>query len=531
MRVLLMHRHRDFDLYQPESWNKYGRRQELDRDTLLRTFLWNAPALLEDLELDTLLRAMAGGDEFVFAVAQQALFSGFKNDLDTILYRQAVLKDCITNPAVVRGLYDSMTAVEDETRRHWWGLSSEYPGSMLYSAVDMMEMFIGVLRQLRRIAEEQQAAFHSEAFTSMLSMLRNELGEEYLAEIKSHLGELKFRRGALVSAQLGETNEGTNYLLRKTHGKEPSWLDRILGKGPPGYTFSLDPRNEAGGKILTNMRNRGIVRVARALSQSADHVLSFFKMLRTELAFYVGALNLNAHLVSKGMPIVFPTPRRSGERRQEFRGMYDVALVLRMNRAVVTNTINANRKNLVIITGANQGGKSTFLRSVGVAQLMMQCGLFVGAGAFESEICPALFTHFKREEDPSMKSGKFDEELSRMSEIADHVVPNSMLLFNESFAATNEREGSDIAGQIVRALLDKGTKVFFVTHLYEFASRYYDENSNGALFLRAERKDDGTRTFKLVEGQPLETSYGIDLYREVFEIERQTPSITSSSHC
>lgn len=524
-----MHRDRDFDLYQPESRNRYGRRQEFDRDTMLRTFLWNAPALLQDLELDILLRSMAGRDEFVFAVAQQALFSVFRNDLDTILYRQAVLQDCIANPLVVQGLYDSMTAVGEETRRHWWGLSSEYPGSMLYSAVDMMEMFVGVLRQLRRVAEEQQAAFHSEAFTSMFSMLRKELGEEYLAEIKDHLSELKFRKGALVSAQLGATNEGTNYMLRKPHAKEPNWLDRILGKGPPGHSFRLDPRDEAGGKILTNMRNRGIVRVARALSESADHVLSFFKMLRTELAFYVGALNLHAHLVSRGMPVAFPTPRRAGERRHEFQNMYDVSLVLTMNRAVVANTINANRKQLVIITGANQGGKSTFLRSVGLAQLMMQCGLFVGAEAFESEICSALFTHYKREEDTSMKSGKFDEELSRMSEIADHVIPNSMLLFNESFAATNEREGSDIAGQIVRALLEKGMKVFFVTHLYDFASRYYDEKSNGALFLRAERKEDGTRTFKLSEGQPLETSYGTDLYREVFESPQQPSAAAPAS--
>jgi DNA mismatch repair ATPase MutS len=522
VKVHLMQRDRDFDLYQPESWNRFGRRREVDRETLLRSLLWNAPALLQDLELDTLLRAMAGGDEFVFAVAQQALFWGFKNDLDTILYRQAVLKDCIANPTVVRGLYDSMTAVGEETRRHWWGLSSEYPGSMLYSAVDMMEMFIGVLRQLRKVAEEQEANFRSDGFTSMFSMLRKELSEEYLAQIKDHLRELKFRKGALVSAQLGDVNEGTNYMLRKPHGKEPNWLDRILGKGPPGYTFRLDPRDEAGGKILTNMRNRGIVRVARALSQSADHVLSFFKMLRTELAFYIGALNLHAYLVSSGMPVVFPTPRLAGERKQEFRSMYDVCLVLTMNRPAVANTINTNRKNLVIITGANQGGKSTFLRSVGVAQLMMQCGLFVGAEAFESEVCPALFTHYKREEDTSMKSGKFDEELSRMSEIADHVIPNSMLLFNESFAATNEREGSDIAGQIVRALLEKGVKIFFVTHLYEFARGFFNEKDKSTIFLRAEREVDGTRTFKLAEGEPLQTSYGQDLYKKVFGFEDQT---------
>ena len=123
----------------------------------------------------------------------------------------------------------------------------------------------------------------------------------------------------------------------------------------------------------------------------------------------------------------------------------------------------------MIITGANQGGKSTFLRSMGLAQLMMQCGMFAPAESFCANVCDGLFTHYRREEDVTMRSGKLDEELSRMNGIVDNVRANSLLLFNESFAATNEREGSEIARQIICALLEKGVKVFFVTHLYEFA--------------------------------------------------------------
>jgi DNA mismatch repair ATPase MutS len=126
---------------------------------------------------------------------------------------------------------------------------------------------------------------------------------------------------------------------------------------------------------------------------------------------------------------------------------------------------------------------------------MMQCGMFVGAEDFEADLCPALFTHYKREEDATMKSGKFDEELARMSEIVDHLAPDAMLLFNESLAATNEREGSEIARQIVSALLEKRVKIFYVTHLYEFARGMFDRKTDNALFLRAQRKDDGTRTF------------------------------------
>jgi DNA mismatch repair ATPase MutS len=115
-----------------------------------------------------------------------------------------------------------------------------------------------------------------------------------------------------------------------------------------------------------------------------------------------------------------------------------------------------------------------------------------------------------------MESGKFDEELGRMSAIVDHITPHSMVLFNESFAATNEREGSQIARQITSALLKKRIKVFFVTHLYELANGFYEEQMGNAIFLRAERKTGGERTFKLIEGQPLQTSYGKDVYNKVF---------------
>jgi DNA mismatch repair ATPase MutS len=142
--------------------------------------------------------------------------------------------------------------------------------------------------------------------------------------------------------------------------------------------------------------------------------------------------------------------------------------------------------------------------------------MFAPAESFCSNVCDGLFTHYKREEDVTMKSGKLDEELSRMSDIVDNITSNSMVLFNESFAATNEREGSEIARQIICALLEKHIKVFFVTHLYEFAHGFYDKKMENAIFLRAERQTDGGRTFKVIESEPLQTSYGEDLYIRIF---------------
>ena len=498
MKALLMHRDRDFD---PQ--------QELP---------WNERTLTQDLELGVLFGTMARGDEFLRDVARKSVLSGLRNDLDTILYRLGVVKDALRGPAVVRELYRLAIEAIESRKRSFFGMLGNYPSTVLHGSIEVLEAFMGVLVKMRRIADDVATQFESDGFTGLFATLRRELSDDYFASVREHLGELRFRRGVLLSAELGAGNEGTHHVLLKSHDVRRRWFEWILPFGrPPEYTVWIAERDQAGAQALTELRDRGTASVARALGESADHVLSFFQMLRTELAFYVGCLNLHDALTANGHPVCMPRPAPAGGRPHRFSGLYDVPLALTTGGAVVGNAAEGDGKRLVVVTGANQGGKSTFLRSVGLAQLMMQSGMFVGAESFEAALSPVLATHYKREEDATMKSGKLDEELARMSEIADHLAPGAMVLFNESFAATNEREGSEIARQIVSALLEKGVKIFYVTHLYDFAHEYFERRVEEAIFLRAERKPDGTRTFRIVEGAPLETSYGADLYREIFE--------------
>ncbi len=485
----------------------------------------NEKALSQDLELETLFNAMALGDQFLSEMAKSAVLSGFNDlDLNTILYRQKILRDCLKNPSVVRDLYGIAVEATEAVKKSYWGLSSKFPGTILYSSIEVLQKSVVILKKLRAVADKHVEKFVSEGFTNFFAMLRKELGDDYFDVVEGHLRELKFRNGVLLSAELGKGLKGAGYILHRLHEQKQSWVQRLFSKKPPVYTYKLHPRDESGARAFTELRDRGTNLVANALAQSTDHIQSFFTMLRTELAFYVGCLNLREQLAKKKEPICFPVPVCCGERRHTFKGLYDVCLTLSMGERIVGNDANADRKDMVVITGANQGGKSTFLRSIGLAQLMMQCGMFAPAQSFCSNICDSLFTHYKREEDATMKSGKLDEELSRMSEIVDHITPNSLLLFNESFAATNEREGSEIARQIVWALLEKGIKIFFVTHLYTFAHNFIERKMETAIFLRAERQGDGGRTFKLIEGEPLETSYGEDLYRALWPNEYAPPA-------
>ena len=518
MKAFLMYRDSDFDpgqlMIRREKESRYSRNDQ-PMPTLQDVLPWNQEALRQDLGLDILFNAMALGDRFLFDVAMVAVLSSL-TDLDAIRYRQQAYTDCAENAQIVREIYQiAMDAIEAE-RKNYWSFFVRFPSGILHRAVEVLQMLVGMLKRLRRIADQHEEQFSSEAFSTLLSMLRAELSDDYFTEIENHLTRLKFRSGVLISARLGKGNKGKDYVLRRPHKDDRSWLTRLLAEKHPSYSFQLHPRDEAGARALSELTDRGVNLVANALAQSTDHILSFFQMLRTELAFYIGCLNLHSRLGQMGEPICFPVAAAAGERKLAFSDLHDVSLALSMGQKVIGNDLNANHRDIVIVTGANTGGKSTFLRSVGLAHIMMQAGMFVSAKSFTSEVCDGIFTHYKREEDASMESGKWDEELSRMSEIVGNVKSNSLLLFNESFASTNEREGSEIASNIVHALLDRNVKIFFVTHLYHFAHTFFSRRSATAIFLRAERRPDGTRPFKLVEAEPLQTSYGADLYGAVF---------------
>ena len=472
--------------------------------------------LIQDLELTTLIQAMASGDKFLTDVSWKVVLACLR-DPEEIRYRQRILADCLAQPGVIREMYDIAFGALEEKRHLWmtYGGTYQTPSSNLSGAVAHLEMYVARLKQLRKVADEHAGNFHSNGLRALFATLHHELDDEYFEEVGNHLKQLRFRAGVLISAELDRNNSGINFVLRDPGDGRRSWTER-LGLGPrSSYSFTLPPRDEAGAEILSDLTGRGINLVANAAAQSADHIGSYFTMLRAELGFYVGCLNLADRLTGKGVPTAFPDPVKPSSLAFSCVDLRDACLELQSADPVVGNDVHADGNSIVIITGANSGGKSTFLRSVGVAQLMMQCGLFVTAASYRADAAHGVFTHFIREEDPGMTSGRLDDELRRMSAIADQIEPHCLMLFNESFAGTNESEGSEIGYQVARALLDAQVTVYVVTHRFEFAERFHREHPRAALFLRAEREPDGRRNYKLAAKEPLPTSFGEDLYYQL----------------
>ncbi len=524
MKARLLHPHADF----PWQWAKQAAAERSARRTGYRSYRpegfdpraglpWNAEDLLSDLSLLPVLEAMAQGDDWIFEVSRRVLLEATRADLDTIRYRQAVLQDCLRHAEVVRELYQLVVEAAEQVRESYSGVLSRYPDWVLRESVETLRQLLGSLRRLLSLADRSCQRFSSEGWRAFFAMVQENLGGAYLHQVEEHLRELTFPQGVLLSAQLGQANKGTHYLLHRAPRSRQTWMDRwraFFEPKPPVFRFEVHPRDEAGARALGELRNRAIASAASSLGQAADHVRDFFRMLRAELAFYVGCLNLHEALSHAGYPTCMPTPEPPCEPRLAFRGLYDPGLALTLNGPVVPNDLEADGTLLVFITGPNSGGKTTFLRSLGAAQLMMQAGMFVPAERYRASLCDGVFTHFPRGEDVRMERGKLDEELCRMSEIVDRIRPGSVLLLNEAFASTNEREGSEIAQQILRALTERGVRVFFVTHLFELSRSF--EGAEGTLFLRAERDVQGRRTYRVVPARPLPTSHAQDVYERIF---------------
>ena len=454
-----------------------------------------------DLELPLVLDAMADGEELTRTVCRQLLDAPLQSTAD-ILWRQDVLRDCLARPEPICQMMQLCREAARRRQETWFHRDPAYLPSFYDSSADLLKIYLEALVAIRRVLQAE--AFASQGLRELSALLCRELSDDYIDQIRPLEDAIRDPAGLLISAGFGPYLQGVGYRKRRrARGlSELHWL--VLP------SFTLEEQDTAGAKDLDARRDRAINEVACAMAQAADSLQAFTEELQRELAFYLGAMNLHGKLSALGLPLCFPRVSQAG---RSWQGLYDAGLALASGAAVVGNTLE-DAAPMCLITGANQGGKTTFLRSVGQCQLMAQCGLFVCAESCRLPLRQQVYTHFKREEDDTLGSGKLEEELARMSAIVDGLRPGAMLLSNESFASTNDREGSEIFRQITDALLQRGIEVFAVTHLQGYAAAFARRAE--VLCLRAQRQADGSRTFRMEPGAPQATAYGEDLYRRIF---------------
>ncbi|WP_169812050.1 MutS-related protein [Nocardia arizonensis] len=438
-------------------------------------------------------------------------------DPTVITYRQRVVMDSCANPDVVRELYAIVN--EAAELRRWTAGRDRGARGKLYLSLEPLTKLIGFLRLLRTKLTPNLSRFKSEGFIGFTEAVAGTFGEEYLSEVERYIDAMEFEHGFEISAELGPNGGIANPVLHEPPSRSPRRKSVFAPRDR--HTVEISATDESAKKFIWRLVGTSLDRVADVVSHVTEALAGFFHAARTELAFLVGCVNLHERLRTGGYPVCFPRPLPSGSPASySFRSLRDPALCLSARSPIEGNSIEGKGRLLTVITGANSGGKSTFLRSLGTAQLMMQAGMFVVSEAFEADIRTGVFTHFRIQDDSSMTYGRLKEELVRMRDLTGRIESGSMVLWNEPFASTSEREATEILTPITEALVDAGVKVIVVTHLYDFASMRAERRRTTDLFLCAQRRSDGSRTFRLEAGLPGMTSHAMDIYQRVFGRDR-----------
>lgn len=502
-------------------------------------------------------RQLTGQDPFLGDVLRRVMITPLATEAE-IRYRQEILQDVIRCPALIRELYE----FAKETILQWEKLGrnldeknkKSHSDASLMARVNLLELFVGQMDVLTKLAAgfqkllpdeitppQSEPLLQSQGIRAFFSRLKTSYSPKLRETLQKILADISFYSEAdhtvtgkdrnVHMVLTGGLMDGfklndlkledleTNNKKRKRLRRKKDMMELLLATFDP--TFNQLSYEETVVSQMLHVEYRVVDYLVTCCEGFVDDCRSFFDELRFQTAFYLGAYHLYQNMRRLKLPVCWPAA--ASQDALQFENLKELSMALCHRGIPVGNDVKLDHTMCCIITGANQGGKSTYLRSIGIAQTLMQSGLFVCADHYASGIFPHLYMHFTRREDSEMNSGRLDEELQRMSRMIDQIRNHgtrrrdTMMLLNESFATTTEKEGSVIAYDVIKALLANNVKILTVTHLLSFAQKMYQEQADGVEFFSAERKEDGRRTYRIIHSAPQLTSFGLDLYQEIVE--------------
>lgn len=189
-----------------------------------------------------------------------------------------------------------------------------------------------------------------------------------------------------------------------------------------------------------------------------------------EAEFVLAVLELKAELEQRGLPMCFPTVTQAGPFVAE--DCYDVVLATQQKgTSIVTNSLRLDEdERVIIVTGPNQGGKTTLARTFGQLNHLAAIGCPLAASIATISMPDGIFTLFEGQEDPGSGRGKLQDDLLRMRAIIDSANAASVIVLNEVFTSTSSEDALRLSLRLLDVILARRCRSVFVTFLDELAS-------------------------------------------------------------
>lgn len=450
-----------------------------------------AKSAVADLQIEYLAMTLSPYDtEYA-----QRILSQLVTDPEVISYRQDIVDDFINVPELEAILYKSLHTIYANSKSVYAKAGSTQSFFELTENTALIESFISCMEECHGFYEKCCGKLVSEGMRAVVQAIEDKYRSEEFATLKVEIAELRKTlatgfRSVTFGVNLDELMRPEEIALisvSREPFREKKLFDKLLGvqnsvepltnvyarKSNDGAISAL---NERLFKELDALGGEYSKHLNTALRAYYDASIDFLITLEKQINFYIGAANTVSRMRSMGLPMCRPVILPMNERRADHKKLYDTAFANKMCTSYVGVNDNTVKQNdccmdddgrILILTGPNNGGKTTFTRAVGIAQVFAQCGLYVSAESAEISPVDNIFVHFPKEEDIGINASRFTEECKQFRDTIGSATDYSLVLMNESLSSTTPTECLIIARELMRIFADIGVRLIYTTHIKE----------------------------------------------------------------
>ncbi len=476
-----------------------------------------------------------------FSLKNRDLSDFFTMDPDVMRYRMATFDDMLRCRELADMLNRLVPVLNDimELRR----LEADSGDADDYlSSITEIELYVSSVKVLQEGLTAVRDKVKSPAFLALTDLITTLAESAYYQELNEKLNELTRRVreirsvtvGVNLDAQLRPTSAGVLSINAESF-KSGDVLDKILRLNfkNDNYTCiaNLVPfgkkQSENQKMALSLAFNSAINDVYRSSLRSWKKIVQtyvlenteFLLNLMPEFEFLVRGTDMLRALQTKGCTLTIPDIRPIEEHAFAAKALYNPCVALKIEDEIVANDLVFDEDaTIYVLSGPNRGGKSVITCAIGLAQVMLQLGMYVPAESAKISPVDGIYTHFPTGADDTIDKGRLGEECARLSEILDCVTAESLVLLDESLSSTGSFEASYIAAEVLGGLAHVGCRCLFSTHLHELAAEIDNINrrslaSGGVAIdtLVAGIAGEGKRSFKITRAKPDGKSYARDI--------------------
>ena len=448
----------------------------------------------------------------------------YTTDPETIKYRQELFADILEDSRLIP-LFDEL----NERLREYSDFSrmtdTQSNEKAFFSLVNL-RFYVQIMDSLYSVICRSGAKYQSRAMIAFAASVKEECESEEYTALRKNLEELNADLLDIKSVTFGvnlnsmlQPKEAGIIAVNTEPYKSGDLIDRLLRLDFKKDDFTclaplttlnsskfsrleMEKLNEsvlnALGAILSDSLKKSSVSSVAYLS----HKMSSFVEQRHDLAFIIRASRWLFTLREAGVPLCYPQIRNE----THVKGLYPAFFAgIKDNADIVSNSLSFDERGMIyILTGPNSGGKTVFIRSVGMAQGMFQLGLPVCAKSALLEILDDVYTQFPSDATSGKSTGRLEEECRRLADLFTVLTPKSLVLMDEVFSSTSAKDGAELAESALDRFASIGCRCVFSTHIHELAAVYRDRadsDSDPIDLLAAEVLEDGTRTYHIIRGR------------------------------